>query len=124
MKSKRAKATDIPYKVKERVWERDKGRCVVCGNKFNVMPNAHFLPRGSKAGLGIEQNIVTLCMNCHFKMDNSKDRLIYLNIVKNYLIKCYPDWEQSYILAYKSLETHSNYWLKQMDKKLYYEKDK
>ena len=28
MKSKRAKATDIPQKVKQAVWERDGGRCV------------------------------------------------------------------------------------------------
>ena len=74
MKSKRAKATDISQRVKEIVWERDKGRCVVCGNKFNVMPNAHILSR-SHGGLGIETNIVTLCSNftinkCHYKFDN------------------------------------------------------
>lgn len=121
-KSKRSKATDIPASVKKRVFERDKGRCVICGNNYNVMPNAHFLPRGSKGGLGIEQNVVTLCFLCHNKMDNSIYRLELLDKVKNYLIKKYPEWEQSYILAYKSLVTHSNYWLKQMDKKLYYER--
>ena len=71
MKSKRTKATDIPQKVKQAVWERDGGRCVVCGCCRNVMPNAHFIPR-SKGGLGIEENIVTLCTNltenqCHYK---------------------------------------------------------
>ena len=37
MKSKRAKATDIPMSVKKKVFERDNGRCVVCGNNYNVM---------------------------------------------------------------------------------------
>ena len=60
MKSKRSKATDIPMSVKKKVWERDCGRCVVCGNHCNVMPNAHYIPR-SKGGLGIEENIITLC---------------------------------------------------------------
>lgn len=55
MKSKRSKATDIPQKVKQAVWERDGGRCVVCGCCRNVMPNAHFISR-SKGGLGIEEN--------------------------------------------------------------------
>lgn len=32
MKSKRSKATDIPMSVKKKVFERDKGRCVVCKN--------------------------------------------------------------------------------------------
>ncbi len=72
-KSRRAKATDIPRKVKQEVWERDGGRCVVCGNAVNVMPNAHIVPR-SRGGLGVAANVVTLCTNftenkCHFKYD-------------------------------------------------------
>ncbi len=57
MKSKRAKATDIPMSVKKKVFERDHGGCcVVCGNNYNVMPNAHILSR-AKGGLGIETNV-------------------------------------------------------------------
>lgn len=74
MKSKRSKATDISMSVKKKVFERDKGKCVVCGNCINVMPNAHILSR-AKGGLGVETNIVTLCTNftfnqCHYKYDN------------------------------------------------------
>ena len=74
MKSKRSKATDIPMSVKKKVFERDNGRCVVCGNNYNVMPNAHILSR-AKGGLGIETNVVTLCTmltpnKCHHKFDN------------------------------------------------------
>ena len=122
--SKLSNATDIPQSVKEKVFKRDKGKCVICGNSYNVMPNAHFLPRGSKLGLGIEQNIVTLCFNCHNKMDNSIHRKELLYKVMIYLIKKYPAWEQSYKLGYKSIITHSNYWLSLMDenKRLYYRK--
>ena len=49
MKSKRSKAIDIPMSVKKKVFERDRGRCVVCGNYCNVMPNAHYIAR-SKGG--------------------------------------------------------------------------
>ena len=124
MKTKRSKTTDIPQKVKKIVWERDGGCCVVCGMNGYVMPNAHFLPRGSKGGLGIEQNIVTLCSNCHHMTDNSPRRYEYLKIIRDYLIKCYPEWEDSYIYGYKAMETHSNYWLKKMKNKIYYEKEK
>lgn len=122
---KLGKYTDIPMDVKRKVWLRDKGKCVICGNRYNVMPNAHFLPRGAKLGLGIEQNIVTLCFLCHNKMDNSIYRKILLEKVKNYLIKKYPDWKKSYDMGYKSIMTHSNYWLSLMDedKRLYYTKE-
>lgn len=74
LKSKRAKATDITQQVKLEVWERDRGCCVVCGNTYNVMPNAHIVPR-SKGGMGILTNVVTLCTNltpnkCHHYYDN------------------------------------------------------
>lgn len=101
MKSKRAKATDIPMSVKKKVWERDKGRCVVCGNNYNVMPNAHILPR-SKGGRGIETNIITLCTrltenDCHYKYDNGtkeeKERID--KIICNYMKSIYgDDWSK------------------------------
>lgn len=109
-KSKRAKATDIPNKVKKIVWERDKGRCVVCGNTCNVMPNAHYIPR-SKGGLGIEQNVVTLCTlltknQCHHKFDNgtAEERERIGNIIKHHLQNHYKDWDEEK-LYYKNILT-------------------
>ena len=100
MKTKRAKATDIPYSVKKKVFERDHGRCVVCGNSCNVMPNAHYIPR-SKGGLGIEQNIVTLCTEltdnkCHRRFDfgTKKEREMIGNIIKKYLMSKYDNWNE------------------------------
>lgn len=106
MKSKRSKATDIPMLVKEKVFARDKGRCVVCGNTYNVMPNAHYISR-SKGGLGIEENIVTLCTEltvnkCHRKYDfgTKEERKKIGNIIKEYLQSKYPNWNEKE-LVYK-----------------------
>ena len=106
MKSKRSKATDIDMSVKKKVFERDGGRCVVCGNYCNVMPNAHYIPR-SKGGLGIEQNIVTLCTEltinkCHRKYDfgTKKEREEIGKIIRNYLKSQYEDWDEEK-LVYK-----------------------
>ena len=97
MKSKRTKATDIPMSVKKKVFERDYGRCVICGNSYNVMPNAHILSR-AHGGLGIETNVVTLCTNltpnkCHFKFDNGtkEERRYILDKITKYMKSIYGD---------------------------------
>ena len=46
MKSRRTKATDIPQEVKQRVFDRDNGLCIVCHHPG--MPNAHFIRRASR----------------------------------------------------------------------------
>ncbi len=79
MKSRRSKACDIPQSVKKKVWERDEERCVVCGN-HQAMPNAHYISR-AHGGLGIEQNIVTLCQTCHHEYDNSSMRPEYREVI-------------------------------------------
>ena len=106
MKTKRSKATDIPMKVKYKVFERDKGCCVVCGNNYNVMPNAHYIPR-SKGGIGIEENVVTLCTEltknkCHRKYDfgTKEEREKIGSIIKKYLQSKYPNWNEK-DLVYK-----------------------
>lgn len=100
MKSKRSKATDISMSVKKKVWERDKGRCVLCGNYCNVMPNAHFIPR-SKGGLGIEENIITLCTEltpnkCHRRYDfgTREEREEIKEYLREYLKSKYPNWNE------------------------------
>lgn len=97
MKNDLTKATDIPNSVKKKVWIRDKGKCVVCGNNYNVMPNAHILGR-AQLGLGIETNIVTLCTNftynkCHFKYDNGtkKEHDYIFKKIEKYMKKIYGD---------------------------------
>lgn len=100
MKTKRAKATDIPMSVKKKVFERDKGRCVVCGMGGNVMPNAHILSR-AHSGKGIETNIVTLCTEfnpnqCHRRFDfgTKEEREQILNKIIKYMKNIYgEDWD-------------------------------
>jgi len=88
---KRTKAMQIPTAVKRKVLERD-GCCVVCGSNQGI-PNAHYIAR-SHGGLGIEQNIVTLCINCHNAYDNSPMRRIIGQQIKEYLQSKYPDWDE------------------------------
>lgn len=90
-KSKRAKAVDIPQKVKKAVWKRDGRRCVLCGNP-EAMPNAHVIPR-SQGGLGIEENVVTLCMRCHDALDHTMARKILHARLVSYLRGIYPGWD-------------------------------
>ena len=73
-KSKRSRATDIPKKVKDKVWERDHERCIYCGSRY-AMPNAHALLSRAQGGLGIEQNIVTLCLTCHSVYDKGSNEV-------------------------------------------------
>lgn len=99
-KSKRAKATDIPKKVKERVYERDKGRCILCGSNQGI-PDAHYLRR-SQGGLGIEQNIVTLCIKCHDEYDNGPKRAEYAQRIHDYLQLVYGDcWNEKDLIYSK-----------------------
>ncbi len=104
MKSKRSKATDISANVKEKVWERDGGRCVVCGNAYNVMPNVHYVSR-AKGGLGIEENIVTLCTcltenKCHYKYDfgTRQEHDEIGGQIENYLKSKYPNWDKNKLI--------------------------
>ena len=91
--SKRAKALAISPEVKERVWWRDSRQCVYCGRSgAYVFPDAHYIPR-SKGGLGIEQNVLTLCRMCHDRYDNGDrfERQMMKLRFKEYLSVCYPE---------------------------------
>ena len=96
--SKRTKALAIPQEVKARVWERDGGCCVYCGSPL-AAPVAHYIAR-SHGGLGIEENILSLCQNCHRKYDQSTKRNEMRVFFRDYLQSKYPEWNESN-LTYK-----------------------
>lgn len=98
MKSKRSKQCDISQKVKEQVYERDKF-CIYCGNP-NATPSCHYIPR-SKGGLGVEQNIVTLCQSCHYNYDMTNKREHYKQFIQNYLKSHYEDWNEQDLIYRK-----------------------
>jgi 5-methylcytosine-specific restriction endonuclease McrA len=97
MKHKQTKATDISRKVKAVVGERDGGCCIICGKRGS--PNAHFIAR-SHGGMGIEQNIVTLCHACHNEFDNGtgKYRTSLEQAIEDYLKLKYPNWDRSKLI--------------------------
>lgn len=66
------------------------------------MPSCHYVPR-SKGGLGIEQNVVTLCMKCHHNYDNGlrkEEKEAIRRKIKAHLAQLYPNWS-NYTLTYK-----------------------
>lgn len=97
------KATGIPDSVKCRVATRDEidgwPCCLICGtpappSAHTAFSCAHYIPR-SQGGLGIEENIVTLCPRCHSMYDQGIDRKATGEYLKNYLKSRYPDWDET-----------------------------
>lgn len=91
-------ATAISSAVKRAVWERDNGRCIICGAPGN--PWCHYIPR-SALGLGVEENIVTLCEKCHRQYDQTTLRPAYRRIIEDYLKSKYPSWNPRNLIYHK-----------------------
>lgn len=97
---KMTQATSITPEVKLAVWHRDRRKCIICGKTTGAEPNAHYISR-AQGGLGIEENIVTLCYgpgsnHCHDMYDNGdrKTRMQFKNKIREYLQSKYPDWRE------------------------------
>ena len=101
MKSKRTKACEIKPKVREAVEDRDGHCCIFCGKAGRG--EAHFIAR-SHGGLGIEQNLLTVCRSCHHEMDNGKNRAMYIKVAEQYLKDHYKNWNISDLIYHKGFE--------------------
>lgn len=99
LSSKRSKALAISPTVKRIVYIRDGGRCVYC--MAEGLPEAHYIPR-SQGGLGVPENILTLCRSCHDRFDNGdrQTREGMREYFREYLQSKYPDWSED-ALVYK-----------------------
>lgn len=97
---KMTKATAIPKSVKDAVYARDGGRCILCGRN-NGEPVAHVIRR-SQGGMGIEQNIVTLCPSCHRAFDEGAQRAELYEHIVAYMIEKYPDWKREKVIYKKN----------------------
>ena len=99
------KATSISKEVKQKVWERDKHKCIYCGREVPMeFANSHYIKR-SQLGLGIEQNIVTACHICHYKYDfgaNCKDMIEY---TRKYLSSFYGSLNKRELTYHKYSNT-------------------
>lgn len=77
--------------MRQIVEERDGGRCIFCKNPGRG--EAHLISR-AHGGLGVEENIVTVCRTCHDMMDNSTNRRIMVQIAEAYLREHYRNWDK------------------------------
>ncbi|MEI3530697.1 MAG: HNH endonuclease [Bacilli bacterium] len=93
-KHKLTKATDISIAVKKEVWERDEHKCIYCHKSVPVScANSHYIKR-SQLGLGIPQNIVTACYECHNKYEFGTNIQNMVEYTKEYLKNNYDDWNK------------------------------
>lgn len=98
-KGKRTKACEIKPKVRHEVEERDKHQCIFCGS-FYARGEGHYIAR-SQGGLGIPQNLITVCRKCHGEMDNGMNTKRYRDIARAYLKSIYPDWDEKNLIYKK-----------------------
>ena len=108
-KSKRTNAVGITIAVKEYVAERDSFDgfpcCILCGSPAPVNNRlafscAHYINR-AQGGLGVEENILTLCPDCHYRYDQTTDRAMLKPVFGRYLKEHYPDWDESKLVYQK-----------------------
>jgi 5-methylcytosine-specific restriction endonuclease McrA len=98
VQSKRTQSLNINRATRQAVFERDNGCCVLCGRPGN--PEAHYISR-AHGGLGIEQNIVTLCRSCHRRYDQTTERAALGAIIADYLRTQYHDWTPTELIYRK-----------------------
>lgn len=100
---KDTKARAISPEVKEAVAQRDSFDnwpcCINCGRpapieKPTAFSNAHFISR-AQGGLGIEENILTLCSECHRRYDQTTERPRLREFFREYLQSKYSDWDEA-----------------------------
>ena len=104
--SRRTDALAIHCEVKAKVAERDSCDgwpcCRWCGkpaptNKPLDYSCAHYIAR-AQGGLGIEENILTLCPACHSRFDNSASRAEMRPILRRYLREHYEEWSEEKLI--------------------------
>lgn len=88
-------ACDISPEVRKVVYERDSVDgcpvCIVCGNPRNLEV-AHYISR-AQGGMGIPENLVTLCKKCHMEYDgHGRNYQIIKPLIEAYLQSHYPFW--------------------------------
>ncbi|HZG16931.1 MAG TPA: HNH endonuclease [Candidatus Bathyarchaeia archaeon] len=83
---KRRERGRIKPETYAKVFERDKGKCVLCGRIDGL--EAHHVIYRSQLGKGTEDNIVMLCFQCHHRAHTEPKK--YKPKLFDYLKKFYP----------------------------------
>ena len=105
----RTKALGITIRVKEEVADRDSFDgwtcCILCGcpapvNNRLAFSNAHYINR-AQGGLGVEENVLTLCPVCHHRYDQTTDRAMLKPFFGRYLKEHYPNWDERKLVYQK-----------------------
>lgn len=108
----RTQALAIPKDVKIAVAVRDSvdGHpcCVWCGKPAptdyeTAFSNAHYISR-AQGGLGIEENILTLCPECHRAFDQGIGRHKMRAFFKHYLSIRYFGWAEEKLIYRKDFQ--------------------
>lgn len=73
---------------------------MLCGRSYGALPNAHYIGR-AHGGMGIEENIITLCLPCHHRYDNTDERNEIREQLRLYLKSKYPDWDETNLIYTK-----------------------
>lgn len=77
--------------------------CVNCGAAAPAplaWSNAHFISR-AQGGLGIPENGLTLCPECHRRYDQTTERPRLRVFFRDYLRRMYPEWDESKLIYRK-----------------------
>lgn len=106
---KDTKARDFDRKAKLAIMHRDTVEgwpcCVFCraaapSDTSPVWSNAHYISR-AQGGLGIPENGLTLCPECHMSYDQTTARAEMRGYFREYLSEHYEDWSEDALIYRK-----------------------
>ena len=102
---------------KEAVLHRDKYTCQICGKKHTRLEVHHIIYR-SKGGTDDEDNLITLCEDCHSKVHDGQIILTkkprkmqlkhatHMSIIRSQLLKVYPEATETFGFVTKENRNH------------------
>lgn len=111
-KSKQARIREFSPVTRQKIIERDRGKCIFCemgyrtGNSTwfgkEIKSIMHYIPR-SQNGMGIEQNGAVGCQYHHEMLDNGNKgyRDEMLGMFRDYLKGNYPGWKEEDLIYSK-----------------------
>lgn len=69
---------------------------------FQELVQMHIIKKEVNGGLGIEENIVTLCPECHYQEDHGLNTQLYEDYIENYLKGIYgANWNEEKLIYKK-----------------------